>query len=290
MEPIEVAAPPAAPPRPRTTLRGVARTDFSGEDPRWVNGITWVPESCGAGGAFDPTCTPEGTGLKAIPTREGDNPEYQPFVVWAGDKCSADSQWQRIAERTQRLLEAIQDFQIESEFWRGDLAQASDPDWPNLFLASDDADVLATGSQEAPDALALLEQGFASCQRGQRGMIHAPRSVVTLWQEKGLLRHEGGFILTALDTIVVPGSGYDGSGPGGTPATPGSVWAYATGLVDVRLDRVINVPDAADIRSALDRSTNTVEFRAERYVAATWDGCCHLAVEVDAPAPSIGGS
>lgn len=292
-----VVPPPAAPPRVGlvASSRVVDRDPLDPED-RWRNGFEFSPESCAQAGVFDP--------CDSNPDLEIDTPsanvEFEPFAVWAGDKCSTfgflKRDWQG---RVRRILEACQSKQIEAEFWSGAQARASEGDWPNRYLAHPDSDVLSSGPENLTPALAMLEQGLADCGCGERGMIHAPRQVVSLWDSLNLLRREGNLILTINDTIVVPGAGYDGSGPGQgggddptpTPAGPDSTWVYATGLVDVRLDAVTFIPEnlAETLAQATDRSDNTVEVRASRLAAATWDGCCHLAVETNVDLISLGG-
>lgn len=254
----------------------------------WAGGVTWAPEQCGEGGAYDASsCPPDDPDID-IPGSP-DIVEAMPFTVWAGDRCSPwdlDRPW---AERARRQLAAVQSHLVAAEFWTGEIAQASD--WPNRFLASPDSDVLTAGAEEPLQALACLELGIARAGKGRRGMIHATPDLVTTWQAGGALRREGGVILTVLDTVVIADAGYDGSGPNGELAADGSVWAYGTEMIGVRLSPVRMVPDVEGITSAnIDRSVNTVLARAERDAVVLWDGCVHVAVEVDLALCGIGGS
>lgn len=283
---VEVAPPAVAPPSV-ATLVASSRTDHPGEDPHWVNGIKFVPLRCVGGGVLDP-CGDEEAQTKAIAAERPEDVEFTPFAVWAGDRCTYDP-GDDLAARAEEMLRSTESYQIAREFWRGDLA--GDAAWPNVSLK----DVPAggtIGSAPVPvnDALAVLEAALGDCGRGQRGMIHVPRSVATLWAVNGLIRRAGNLLLTAFDTIVVADAGYDGSGPMGQDAADGAVWGYGTGMVDVRRSTIETIPGPDDIRSALDRATNTVEFRAEEFAAATFAPCCHLAIEIDAPVPDLGGS
>jgi len=56
-------------------------------------------------------------------------------------------------------------------------------------------------------------------------------------------------------------------------------WAYATPVIQYLADDVQIVPGG--FSEALDRSTNTITFRAESVVAAFWGDCSHGAVEID---------
>lgn len=390
-----VRAQPAAPPRVGLLASAVVLT---GSDERWETGFAIEPEACGNGGVGDP-CAP---GAKTLP----DGPaiiEGEPFYVWEGDKCSTLGRGAREDRRAraERQLRATESYQIAREFWRGEQIRASD--WDSQFLASAVADELNEGGAalDPIDALACLEEGLGKASKGQRGMIHATRQVVTKWDEAGMLYREGPALrVTVNDTIVVADAGYDGSGPvpGAAVATPanlagvgaaggtlaedsygykvtaitaygesaataeavgvvgvgeGSIdltwddvagatgyrvygrtqtgpwlllaetvtsdytddgsdvpagaaapatavngpepadatqWAYATSLVVVRLGP-IETPGANDAAAYTDQSVNTQAVIAERLAAASFDGCAHLAVEIDYPyCGAVGGA
>jgi len=276
-----IAAPPAVPPRVGLIASAITPPTEQGE--RWQLGITYQPENCSGGGVGDPC----GGGSKTIGPN-ADIVDYDPFYVWAGDQCSAFGfDAHDYIGRANRLLLASESFQIAREFWTG--AQATASGWPNRFLASAASDVLSPGTGLTPiQALSCLEMGLADCNDGQRGMIHATRQVALLWAQNGLIKREGNLVLTINDTIVVADAGYDGSDPDGNPATNGAVWAYATDMVTVRRGPIAVVPDK--FSEAVDRSVNLIEYRAERLAAATFDGCCHLAVQIAADVCGIGGS
>lgn len=245
---------------------------------RWEAGFAYEPESCGQSsmGILDPCSGDEkpvagGSGAVSV----------EPFTIFAGDACSsygfASRDWKG---RAARKLAACESKLIESELWRGDLARASV--WDNKYLASNDATIVTSSPATPLEALACLEQSLADCNCGGQGMIHATPQVITHWANEGRIRSEGGRLLTILGTIIVPGSGYDGSGPAATPGGPpvapsGSVWAYATGMVAIRLGPVTVIPDATS--EAMDRATNFITVRAERVAAASWD-CCQMAAEI----------
>lgn len=254
---------------------------------RWETGLEYEPEGCGVDvGLIDP-CT---GGQVLIDGGNADIEKMDPFLIWAGRQCTTlNFQAAEYEARATRLLLACQSKQVEAEFWSGALTQAAHPADENFYLNETGAATLVNTTPSTPvEALALLEQGLADCGCGARGMIHATRSVVTLWSEGGLVQRQGSLLVTIHDTIVVPGAGYDGSGPGNEAAADGSVFAYATGLVNVRLSPVDVTPKT--FAEATDRTLNTVAFRAHRTAAFLRDTCCHLAVEVDAPIPAVVGS
>lgn len=278
--PLEPVAPPALRP-PRLSLLAAARDPLA--DParageRWENGFAY-PALCGNAGIRDVCARTE-----MPPPDDATVVAAVPFEVWAASDCPSmfgrASEASR-AELRQRALDALticEGAQIEAELWTGALTQqhnADEPDpemhWPNRWLAS--PDTVDLGGGDPVEALACLERALAGCACGVRGMIHATADAVTWWDHFGLLRTEGAVLLTRSDTVVVPGAGYDGSGPdGSTPET--GAWAYATGMVDVRRGPV------GEPTESFDRSVNSLVYRASRRAAATWDGCCAFGVHV----------
>ena len=277
-----VAAPPAAPPRVGLLVSARTPTD---DDTRWVNGFRYDPENPGLG-YITSICDPGATDRDLDDSST--DVDWQPYIVGAGIKCStlgaAGREWDAQARRA---LDAIAEYRISRELWRGDQAQAES--LPNRYLASAESDIVTeAGPVDVVQGLACLEDYLAKTTGGRRGMIHANRTVVTWWMRFGLVRRDTGLLLTSVDTIVVPGAGYDGSTPDGADPVDGDVWAYATDLVDVRRSAIdiFGGPNA----SGVDRTLNTVEIRAEQAAVASWDGIAHGAARLDVDVCDIGGS
>lgn len=250
--------------------------DVGPRQPAWVGGFTIEPDICGA---LDPTlveCFPDTTkGSLTNPV----NPTYSPFLTYGFDRCSAADRHRDREGRARRNLLATESWQIEREFFDGVATKAKDDvDTPdNPFLTDGNATNVTVGSPNAVVALAQLEKRLLDCLHGQRGMIHAAGDLVTMWQNGGALRLEGNIILTVLDTIVVPGSGYSGNDPDGVAASAGTSWAYGTPLVYLRQGVVMN-PSENDPASSVDREQNTITLRVERPNAVYHSPCCVLAV------------
>lgn len=285
--PWPVAPPLAAPPRPGSgaLLPTLGSLVVNATEDRQVSFAT-NPESCGASFVIsgDP-CAAGGT--KTIDDNEPEITAWD-FAVWAGDRCAPYELGRPWAERATRQLAATISYQVAHELWTGD--QATSDGAPQTPLASLASDVLTDGPTSSTDALAVLEYGLGQCARGQRGVIHATRHAATYWGQLGLIRREGNMLLTWLDTVVIADAGYDGSGPEGQPAEDGSQWAYATLFPMVRLGPERLIPDADDIGAALNRATNTIEYRAERKAAVAFPSCCLLAAELDLGWADIGGA
>lgn len=275
-----VEAPIATPPR-FGLVAAAPRVDAA--DRRWENGLTYLSECIGAHGTGDPCDPDQNKGGAGDKTTVG----YDPFYVWTSQQCSAMDQGVDWAARARRALEAITPFELEAEFWTG--AQAIEAGFSdNRYLAHPtSADVMSDAALAPDEALACLEYGIGRCPGSSEGWIHAPRNLVSIWSDAGKLTQQGNTLRTIMGTVVVPGTGYDGSGPGGVDASDGSVWAYATGPVQVRYSEAIVIGEE-DLASQIARATNDLEVIAERVAAVTWDGCCHIAVQVDAPFCDVG--
>ena len=106
-------------------------------------------------------------------------------------------------------------------------------------------------------------------------------------------RRVGALLLSVMDNIIVPGTGYPTGNAAGTIATgpignanaaPGSgnAWIFATDLVGVRLSAPVVTTET--YAESIDRGNfgdpNMVRIRAQRFAAATFDGfrlaCCRV--------------
>lgn len=316
--PVVVVSPPALPPRTELSLVSAAalasetRTPNGGSAiPTWVGGVTWRPDNVATGGAADP-CAPGNLNVGANLGKQ----EAFPIMIWEGERCTTASESIEEAQRRARaLLEATTSKRLASEFWRGDLAAANA--WPNPYLSRSVADVfdgatpplvkqIGSGSTLNPiAALAALEQAIATYGTGARGMIHCTRRTALVWAAYFLLQQTGGLTLTALGNIVVADAGYDGTAPGhpaaalgGNFATGQEAWAYATGMVTVRLSE-IEVSGAQRANEQLPNSitpdgetvvrapgvgnlqANDRVVIASRYALATFDPAILAGVHID---------
>lgn len=266
---------------PVLTLIGASRTLAGDLTPDTGEAVRWE----GGGGEFETLpCN-----LEEVPYVPGcavidldddlarpDIGKADTITLWKGVRCSSrPGEPERGEARARALLLIDQHRQLEHEFWTGDVHQAASPDLEGRWLAQDGtvAELEAGAATGARRALTALQQALADCGGG-RGMIHATVATASTWFGLALLRREGGLLLDALDNIVVPGVGYDGSGSdGNVDGTGDTAWAYATGIVDTRLAEI-------HTRSAHNPSNNDVDAIASREATAYWDGCCHLGINV----------
>lgn len=282
VEPPAAAVPPVSILNAATVLRG------NGD---WENGYDYQPETCGTGGKFDPCNVGESLALSNFPDLQP-RVVVDPVGIWAGQDCSTlGLQARDLAAIVRRLLEAQTPTLIEDELWTGAesiIAAGGDPDVatnPRLAREYDGE----TGAQEITEgptsivaALGCLEAALSSCGGIGRGLIHVPVYVVPFMFANNLVRAEGPIIVTqSRGHVVVPGAGYDGSAPDGTPAATNATWLYGTGPVTIRLGD-IEVPGIDDAPAAVvNRTRNHEELRALRSLGLSFDPCCHFVAQSD---------
>lgn len=275
------------------TVRAINETAHN-----WQSGFSFSPNGCVPATILDPQCgsddnaSIEPSDLPAVV-------DFIPYLVLVAAHCTSlqGASGADLGARIRAIVELDQGVAVEEELWKGTKATASS--WPNFFLAggSPNFDNLTPGPTDAIPgmyALGALQAALGQCNGGVRGMIHASKQVVTMWQERNLVRREGTAILDLYDNFIIAGAGYDGTGPDDEfDATGNTSWAYATGMVDVRLGGIDTVPTLDRIEQALDR-TNDFMWQAQRFAAATWDGCCHIGARVNVCEtccdPDAGGS
>lgn len=217
---------------------------------------------------------------------------YEPPVLEVPFTCTTYSRmtWDEYRRLALENLELGESKALEAEFWSG----AKNPSNPSLVHSTpnDDAHILNPGGAAAPVAvnptfaLMLLAQALANCGTGAQGMIHATAALAERWSGQYEISPTGQavdnkvLITRGRGDIIVDGAGYPGTGPfGQPPPAPNEAWAYATGIVNVRLGEPQLYPET--LAEALDRATNTVTVRAEVSAAAVWNLCCTFAVLVD---------
>lgn len=95
--------------------------------------------------------------------------------------------------------------------------------------------------------------------------------------DDGTTAHTESVATTTPGTMTAATAAVATTTPGVDPAPEAGVWAYATGLVQVRLDPIDAV---TDIPATMDRTTNRQRIWAQRLFAAVFDPCVHLAAQL----------
>lgn len=247
------------------------------DEAHWgFNGARWLPEN----DAAPPTdqvwwdCFEAG-GAGPVGTKERETPgdivRVRPFDIYrtlgvSGLQHSAED-WRA---RARRRLVAAQSHMIEAEVWDGTIAQAAA--FPNPYLRQ--ATLLNGGAALGyRRALAELEEAVASAG-GVAAMIHVNWRLASLWSNDGLATPapSGKYLRTALGTIVVPGTGYPGTGAQASGVA--KAYAYVTPLVRMWLGPIREYTlEAAGTTAAfdVDPDVNDITVRVERSVVYGWD-------------------
>lgn len=278
--PEVITAPFAQPPRYGflTAVR-----DSTSDDPLFrmalIDEFAFLPESCGAGGAFAVNCE-GGSSQLTLPTQAGVVTGHG-FVVWASDKCSTfgtrNRDWAGLSRR--RLL-ATESFSTAAEVWSGAITTAQG--YANRPLTSVVSDTVTNGPAAIVPALAAVEQAVATLGSGAPGLIHCTVQALTHLVAAFAIQKAGNLWLTATGNVVIADAGYDGSGPGGTPAGA-TQWMYGTSLMTVKQGPIETSEPHVHI------PTNDEFVISTRPVVVVWDHCVHVAAQLDLPVGLIGG-
>lgn len=261
---------PVAPTHALTQTPGVVvAEDDTG---RWLNGVNMIAYPEDVPLLWEP-CSEDAYRTKDD-GQVGRTTTFDAFVCYLPIQCSSLGLYQDLQQQAEDVLEATYSFGVEEGLAQG-IAGSSNP-----WFGDSNLDVLATGVS-AQVGLRYLENAIGAT--GRQGMIHAsPATIAALGAghifEEDVPGEVEGPLTTVNDTTVISGGGYIGVAPTGqTAAGAHTDWMFATGPVQVRVGPVV----MTDVRESLDRSDNTLTFRAERYVLAVWDGALQAGVLVD---------
>ena len=252
---------------PRHSLLATEGVVVSEDATRVLNGVNVYGYPTDTPSLWEP-CS-EGTYRTKGSDSDQPQPRFDAFVAYLPITCSTlgmgdpDS----FAERSARVLAATLSMGVEEALAAG-VTQSTNP-----FFGDANVDDLTGGTAVSPTVgFAYLEEAIGTT--GRQGLIHATPAVISARQSFP----QGDMLVSANGTRVVSGDGYQGVD---TPwlDTPGTTedWIFATGPVQVHMGPVV----LTNISEILDRSDNTVTFRAERYVLALWDTALQAAVLVD---------
>jgi hypothetical protein len=190
--------------------------------------------------------------------------QVYPFLVQAEDTCTNTLHAKR-PETKQHLLDVLEFLSIkgaERELWAG----GSNDGAKRLV----DAEMVGTGL-EAKKALGRVEDAMAACLPGVQGTIHIAPAVAALLDNS--LQEDNGKLYTFAGSLVIVGAGYAGQS-----ADPAESAIYGTGPVIAHLGPTSMVTD--ELAQMANVQKNEFHLRAERLVAVTFDGCCHVGATV----------
>jgi len=244
--------------------------DFRPEG-RWAGSVEFETLGCDpAQGRSGPDCDAASVvGLpKTLTSTVGTLGLASSFAVYGHFNCTpvgwSPEQGQRLANEH---LAAREEHRVEQAFWTGDLGNT-----PSLQGATS----LNGGAATSPEVgVALLEQWIAE-NYGSLGVIHMTRMAASLF---GDFEKKDGRLVTLLDTPVVAGSGYPGTGPAAQAISGGQSWVYVTpALFGYRSEVFVSSNVPGDL---LDRNQNDLYAIAEREYLLGFDPCGAAAVLID---------
>ncbi len=259
---------------------GVVKND--GND-RWMNGVRVVGYPDGVPSRWEP-CSTGTTRVKDDSVGDAMPGErFEPIAVYFPVSCSThgmgDSAINKLTDKLEAVLDATLSFGVEESFAKGT------PFSVNPFLADGNMTPLASGAAVSPqEGQSYLENAIGSLT-GRQGIIHATPAVVAAWGfGAGLDSTEVDdpppprTLRTANGTPVISGAGYIGAHPSGQ-AGPGNTtdWVFATGQVEVRVES----ESQTTISENIDRESNDIVIRAERWALPEWDQALQVGVLID---------
>jgi hypothetical protein len=271
-------------------LEASATAPDTGENIHWEGGFSWRSEMCPEWEVINPCETVETYG-----TDDSTN----------GGIVLCEPQGYRVRDylgslnvsfdpaRVLRQAEGVGSMAAAAELWNGTATKLnpyaspvgerilnpspSSNEYVNPYLAGSTATTL-TGVTDPMEALGVLEEKARQQLGGMQCFLHVPVRIAT--QLGAQIRRVGNLLMTQTDAVIVADPGYPGTGPDGTdPAAPG-VWCYATGPVQLRYGSIVTT--VQPVSATFNRRTNIREVWADRVFAATFDPCCHFAIQVDA--------
>lgn len=261
---------PAAPP----VYGLLVAADTVNLDERWQAGVEWAPENIAGGQIGVVACNGDTTSI--TPDANAEVQTADPVNLIATDICSAFGFEARDYEgRARRQLAATQSFMLAREFQLGAIRDADS--LGNVALV--DATHVGPAPASVLNATAIIESAIGEVLEGRRAMIHVSPQIFTLMKANQDITLQGQRWVTPQGSIVCSDAGY-------TTEADGHLFMYATALPLVTLGEVI-VP--MDMRTALDRTTNTVSFIGERLALIRLDssiadlGDAMVKIQLDVP-------
>lgn len=245
---------------------------------RWAMGMAVWPYSPDLPSGHDP-CADGTFAIKGSGSTSA-VPKFASFTAYLAEHCSTlGTAWdiEGYADRAVAAFAGVEYYALEKQLMSGSY-NASAPWICDLSVTYPTASATAISAEAA---LEFLEDAIGGT--GRRGVIHATPSTVIAWARDWLVFKQGNQLVTTNGTPVVSGAGYIGAHPVAQPAdaaTSRKSWAFATGpIVYQRGSEIIQLPRTP--AEAIDRSYNTVTYRAERDYIVGWDQQLQAAVHID---------
>jgi hypothetical protein len=243
-------------------------------------GVMYVPNDCEDDVFLLAMDCPPTTGAKTFSALEAPI-SGAPFTVMTSYTCgSIGYSFPEVEQRVRLRMQLREQRGVEKRIWGGSTGVLGSV--PSLF-----ANAISLGNAACiTEAVEMLEQTLAD-NAVLDGIIHARPGMGAHFAEAHLLDRNGPgkAPTTLINTRVVFGQGYAGTGPSGGAVSTDSEWIYATGRV------VIWAGDTfvSDPGMGLNRTTNQLYVLAERTFAVAIE-CGIWAVQVTRNCTTAGGT
>jgi hypothetical protein len=242
---------------------------------RVLNGVNVWGYPTGCSSLWEP-CS-DGTFRVKEEESEQITSRFDSYAVYKPITCSGigldNQEAERLNNRIGRVLEATESAAVEKALVEGV------PGSSNPFIGDGNVtDLTPTpGTAVSPGVgLSLLENAIAETCR--QGMIGATPATIAALQAFPVGDVSDRRLVTANGTAVYSSDGLVGVDTAELAETSGTEdWMVAHGPVRIYLGPIVT----QNVRSSLDRSDNSLVFRAERYVLSIWDTTLQAAVLVD---------
>lgn len=248
-------------------------TDVSG------GGVIYVPDACEDDAFLIAMDCPAITGAKTFSGVETPV-SGAPFAVMTSYTCgSLGFSFDEIEQRVRTRMDLRAQRAVERRVWQGSTGTLGTI--PGLF-----ANAPIVGNAACPvEAMEMLEQTLAD-NGVLDGIIHArPGMAPHLDNNHQIYEVNSRVRRTTLNTKLVFGQGYGGSGPTGQAATADSEWMYASGRVLIwATDTMVS-----NVGWGLNRTTNQISALGERIFAVAIE-CGVWAVQVTRNCTSAGSA
>ena len=223
----------------------------------WSGGVSFL-QNCGGTSTW--SCDFAGA-TKDIPQTQ-DPVEFDPFIVYAGERCSGKPFTAELEQLARNKL-------VRSR--SGSMAQELHSSaYGNPGLVDSATDITPVGG--APcinNAIAGLLSAACDCSGGDV-VIHAPLVVLASLMQYDLVKYEDGRYRLGAYTVIV--DCYPNVEPdGGTPPAEDEVWLYSTGPVEYAMGNV-------EVIQNFDNETNEDVVLAEQLSILRFDPCCVHAI------------
>lgn len=246
-------------------------TDVPEERIHELNGTEWLALGCCPVQEWVDPCSGEDASGNP-PAKVFCRPETEhavPLTVYAGAECSTLGwSYEEAREHAEASLALGEQQALEAAFWR-------------TKLTTDAVDLTPTaGPVSVAQGVAALEGCLAETYGGV-GTLHVPAGAAALLGCCNILHEDPatGTLCTLAGNCAIIGAGYSAlnTGPGGTPADPGTAWLYITGPLVIRRGPVDTIPGQPG--PSVNTRTNDRRVLVERtYVVGTTCTVCAIQV------------